>query len=308
MERDNKKIVMKKYIRKCYYYGAWIFSKLVLVLPYKFATGFLSNFLGGIAYYVVADARNKAKKHLTMCFPDKTSKEINQIIKTIFKYEAKNFFELLNFPKMNDKFFDSIAQMEQEQKDIFDRLLSRKKGILALSGHLGNWEILAAGVAKHYPLNVVAKKIYIEELNNMLVHYRNIKNVKVILRSELSSARKMLKALKNNEIIAMLIDQDTSVQSVFVDFFGMPASTPLGLASIALKVGTPVVLAVDKRLPNGTHKYVISDEIVPPESTGDFDTDVKNFTAKLTKYLEDFIRENPEQWVWFHERWKTKQN
>ena len=298
---------MKKYIRKCYFYAAWLFSKLVLILPYKFTVGFLSNFLGGLAYYVVGDARNKARKHLTMCFPEKSQEEITKIIKTIFKYEAKNFFELLNFPKMSSEFFDSIAIMEQEQKDLFNKLLERKKGILALSGHIGNWEMLAAGVAKHYPLNVIARKIYIEELNNMLVHYRNIKQVKVILRSELSSARKMLKALRNNEIIAMLIDQYTSVQSVFVDFFGRPASTPLGLASIALKVGSPVVLAVDKRLPNGKHKFVISDEIVPPESTGDFDTDVKNFTAKLTKKLEDFIRENPEQWVWFHERWKTKQ-
>ena len=299
---------MKKFVRKCYYYGAWIFSKLVLVLPYKFTTEILSNLLGWLAYYIVIDARKKAEKHLAMCFPNKTSKEINQIVKIIFKYEAKNFFELLNFPKMSDKFFDSIAQMEQEQKNIFDKLLSRKKGLLVLSGHLGNWEILAAGVAKHYPVNVVAKKIYIEELNNMLVRYRNMKNVKVILRSELCSARKMLKALKNNEVLAMLIDQDTSVQSVFVDFFRMPASTPLGLASIALKVGTPVVLGVDKRLSNGTHKFTISDEIIPAKSTGNFDIDVKNFTAKLTKYLEDFIRENPEQWVWFHERWKTKQN
>ncbi len=298
---------MKKYIRKCYFYVAWLFSKLVLILPYKFCVGFLANIIGWLAYYLVADARKKARKHLTMCFPQKTPQEINKIIKTIFKYEAKNFFEMLNFPKMSDKFFDSIAKMEQEQKDIFNKLLERKKGLLLLSGHIGNWEMIAAGIAKYYPLNVIAKKIYIDELNNMLVKYRSMKNVKVILRSEPSSARKMLKALRNNEILGMLIDQDTSVQSVFVDFFGKPASTPLGLASIALKVGSPVVLSVDKRLPNGKHQFVISDEIVPPESTGDFDTDVKNFTAKLTKCLEDFIRENPEQWVWFHERWKTKQ-
>lgn len=298
---------MKKYIRKCYYYAAYLFSKLVLFLPYKFSVVFLADVLGWLAYYVVSDARKKARKHLTMCFPEKSLKEINKIIKTVFKYEAKNFFELLNFPKMSDEFFDSIAFMEKSQQEIFKKLLERKKGILALSGHCGNWEMLAAGVAKHFPLNVIARKIYIEELNDMLVKYRNMKNVKVILRSEKSSARKMIKALKDNEIIAMLIDQDTSVQSVFVDFFGMPASTPLGLASIALKVGTPVVLAVDKRLPGGKHKFVISDEILPPQSCGNFDDDVKNFTAKLTKCLEDFIRENPEQWVWFHERWKTKQ-
>jgi len=298
---------MKKYIRKCYFYAAWLFSKIVLILPYKFTVGFLSDGIGWLAYYVVADARKKARKHLTMCFPQKTPQEINKIIKTIFKYEAKNFFEMLNFPKMSDAFLDSIAKMEESQKDIFNKLFERKKGLLILCGHIGNWELIAAGIAKNYSLNVIAKKIYIEELNNMLVKYRNMKKVKVILRSETSSARKMLKALKNNEILGMLIDQDTSVQSVFVDFFGKPASTPLGLASIALKTGTPVVMAVDKRLSGYKHKFVITDEIVPPESTGNFDTDVKNFTAKLTKYLEDFIKENPEQWVWFHERWKTKQ-
>lgn len=298
---------MKKFRRKCYFYAAWMFSKLVLLIPYNFSVKILAPCIGGFAYYVIFDARNKAKKHLTMCFPEKTEKEINKIIKTIFVYEAKNFFEMLNFPKMNEKFFDSIAFMDKSQQDIYNRMLARKKGLLILSAHCGNWEILAAGVAKHFPVNVIAKKIYIDELNDMLVKYRNMMNVRVILRNELSSARKMIKALRNNEVIAMLIDQDTSVQSVFVDFFGYPASTPLGLASLALKTGTPIVMGVDKRLSDDKHQFVMSDEIVPPETTGDFDTDVKNFTAKLTKYLENFIKENPEQWVWFHERWKTKQ-
>ncbi len=298
---------MKKFRRKCYFYAAWLFSKLVLILPYSFSVKFLAPCIGKVAYYVIFDARNKAKKHLTMCFPEKSEKEVSEIIKTVFVYEAKNFFEMLNFPKMSERFFNSVACMDDAQKDIYNRMLAKKKGLLVLSGHCGNWEMLAAGVAKHFPVNVIAKKIYIDELNDMLVNYRNMMKEKVILRSELSSARKMIKALRNNEVIAMLIDQDTSVQSVFVPFFGMPASTPLGLASLALKTGTPVIMSVDKRLPGDKHQFVISDEIVPPETTGDFDTDVVNFTAKLTKYLEDFIKENPEQWVWFHERWKTKQ-
>ena len=298
---------MKKYIRKCYYYGAYIFSKTIVLLPYNFAVNKFANFMGTLVYYIVKDARLKARKHLSMCFPDKTKQEIEKIVKTIFQYETKNFIELLYFPKMSNEFFDSIASITNEQKEIFDKLLKRKKGLFALSAHFGNWEMVAAGFAKVYPVNVVAKKIYIDELNDMLVKYRNSRKVKVILRSETSSARKMLKALKNNEIIAMLIDQDTKVQSVFVDFFGMPASTPLGLASLALKMGTPVILCLDKRLPDGKHTFIISDEIIPPASCGNFDEDVKNFTAKMTKYLEKYIKENPEQWVWFHERWKTKQ-
>ena len=298
---------MKIYIRQCYFYAAWIFSKIVLILPYKFCVGFVADILGFLAYYVVADARNKARKHLTMCFPEKSQEEITKIIKTIFVYEAKNFFEVLSISKMSDDFVNSVVSMSEEQKKIYDKALEKKKGLLILAAHFGNWEFSALAVAKHYPVNVIAKKIYIDGLNNMLVKYRESMNETVILRSDKSSARKMIKALKNNEILAMLIDQDTSVQSVFVDFFGYPASTPLGLASIALKMGTPVILTLDKRLSDYKHTLVFTDEIVPDESTGDFDTDVKNFTAKLTKELEKYIRQNPEQWVWFHERWKTKQ-
>ena len=82
---------MKKYIRKCYFYVAWLFSKLVLILPYKFSVGILSNGIGWLAYYVVADARKKARKHLTMCFPRKTPQEINKIIKTIDAYDKMLF-------------------------------------------------------------------------------------------------------------------------------------------------------------------------------------------------------------------------
>ncbi|MFA7073836.1 MAG: lysophospholipid acyltransferase family protein [Endomicrobiaceae bacterium] len=299
---------MKKYIRKCYFYGAYIFSKLALVLPYKFSTGKLAEFLGRIAYYLVKDARNKARKNLTLCFPEKSSSEIEGIIKKIFIYQAKNFFELLNFPKMNKVFFHSLASMSDKDIEIYKKALSKNKGLLIASAHCGNWEMLASGVAaEKFPVNVIAKRIYIEGLNRMLVSYRNSKNVKVILRSEKDTARKMLKALKNNEIIAMLIDQDTSVQSVFVDFFGIPASTPSGLATIALKTGTPVIMTVSKRLPDDTHTFIVSEEIEPDETTNNFEQDVINFTAKVTKYIEKYIKENPEQWVWFHERWKTKQ-
>jgi len=208
---------------------------------------------------------------------------------------------------MNKDFFRSIAAMEPKDIEIYKKALSKNKGLLIVSAHCGNWEILASAVAaENFPVNVIAKRIYIEELNNMLVSYRNLKNVKVILRSEKDTARKMLKALKNNEIIAMLIDQDTSVQSVFVDFFSMPASTPSGLASIALRTGAPVLMSVSKRLAGGKHCFVVSEEIEPDPTTGNFEQDVINFTQKTTKYLENYIRENPEQWVWFHERWKTK--
>jgi len=294
---------IKKIRRKFYYYGAYVASKFVLILPYKFSVRFLGSFFGLLGYYV-APAAKIARKNLAECFPDKSEKEIVKIAKKVFINQGKNFFELANFPKMNADFLRKISSVEN--KDVIRKALEKGKGILFVSAHAGNWEITAAAVADFgVPVNVVAKKIYIEELNNMLVGYRTSKNVKVILRDSPDTARKLLKALKHGEIIAMLIDQDTRVPGVFVDFFGKPAWTPSGLAVMALRTGATVLTGIDKRSGRYTHKTVVKGPI-EIEPSGDFDKDVVALTQKASQVLEEHIKKYPDQWVWFHERWKTK--
>ena len=298
------KKAFKKIRRKCYYYGAFIASKLVLLIPYRFAVGFLSEVMGVLAYYFVLGARKTARTNLKECFPEKPEKEINRIVKKIFINQAKNFFELANFPKMDAPFLNSISGFENLHL-IKDAVL-KGKGMLFVSAHTGNWEVSAAAIAETgVPLNVVAKKIYIDGLNDMLVGYRNGKNVKVILRDAPDTARKLLKALKKGEIIAMLIDQDTNVPGVFVDFFGKSAWTPSGLAILALKTGAEVLVGLDFRTGKYGHKTIVKGPLTV-ELSGNFEKDTINLTQKATAMLEEHIRQYPEQWVWFHERWKTK--
>jgi KDO2-lipid IV(A) lauroyltransferase len=294
----------KKIRRKFYYWGAYIFSRLVLVLPYKFSVGFLSSFFGNVAYYVAIAGAKSAKENLKKCFPEKSDKDINRIVKKIFCLEAKNFFELANFPRMNSKFIKSIAFVEKI--DVIQESIKRGKGILFASAHTGNWEIAAAIMTEMgIPVNVVAKKIYIDGLNDMLVGYRKSKNVKVILRETSDSGIKLLRALKRGETIAMLIDQDVDVHGVFVDFFGQKAWTSSGLAVLALKTGTDVYVAFDQRIGEYNHKTVVNGPI-NIEKTGDFEKDVEKLTQTATSILEEHIRQYPDQWVWFHDRWKTK--
>ncbi len=298
--------IIKKTRRKIYYYVAFVFSKLVLLIPYRFSVGALAEFFGRMAYLFAWGAVNKARRNLHMCFPEKSEKEIISITKQIFINQAKNFFELASFPKMDSAFLKSVSSIEN--RHLIKEGLKKGKGILFVSAHTGNWEITAAAVADFgVPVNVVAKKIYIDGLNDMLVNYRTSKNVNVILRNAPDSARKLLKALKKGEIIAMLIDQDTQVPGVFVDFFGKEAWTPSGLAVMALKTGAEVLVGLDQRIGKYGHKTVISGP-VKVEPSGDFDKDVVNLTQKATTLLEDHIRKYPDQWVWFHERWKTKKN
>jgi KDO2-lipid IV(A) lauroyltransferase len=290
--------------RRFYYYGALIFSKIVLFTSYKLSVLYFSKFFGILAYIVAIDGRNIAKKNIKLCFPKKTNSEIRKIIIEIFSNEAKNFFELANFPRMDSKFLSSISTIENV--DIIRNSLAKGKGILFFGAHTGNWEITAASLADlGISLNVVAKKIYIDELNDMLVRYRTIKNVKVILRDRPDTGIKLLRSLKKGESLAMLIDQDTNIPGVFVDFFGQKAWTPSGFAVMALKSKADVLMALDHRVDEYRHKTIIKGPITI-ESSGDFNTDVKNLTQKASLMLENHIKQYPSQWVWFHDRWKTK--
>ncbi|MDR1523507.1 MAG: lysophospholipid acyltransferase family protein [Endomicrobium sp.] len=290
--------------RRCYYYGALIFSKAVLFIPYKLSVGYFSKFFGVLAYLVAIDGKNIAKKNIKRCFPQKTDSEIRKLIIEIFINEAKNFFELAYFPKMDSKFLNSISTVENV--DLLKKSLKKGNGVLLVSAHAGNWEIAAASIsALGSPLNVVAKKIYIDELNDMLVHYRAKKKVKVILKERSDTGIKLLRALKRGEIIALLIDQDTNVPGVFVDFFGQKTWTPSGLAVMALKSKADILLVLDQREDKYNHKTIIKGPLTI-ESSGDFNTDVKNLTQKASLILEKHIKQYPSQWVWFHDRWKTR--
>ncbi|MDR2426701.1 MAG: lysophospholipid acyltransferase family protein [Endomicrobium sp.] len=296
--------IFKNVRRKCYYYGAYFATVIVLFLPYRFSVTILAKIFGILAYYFAISARVRAKQNLKRVFQKKTKKEIAAITKEIFINQAKNFFEFANFPKIDPAFLRSISVIENSH--LIKEGIKRGKGILFVSAHTGNWEITAAAVADMgFPVNVVAKKIYIEELNDMLVNYRMGKNVRVILRDAPDTGKKLLKALKRGEIIAMLIDQDTSVPGVFVNFFDRPAWTPSGLAVLALKTGAEVLVGIDQRIDKYGHKTVVSGPLTI-ETCGDFDKDVINLTQKASLVLEEHIKRYPEQWVWFHERWKTK--
>ncbi|MDR3196180.1 MAG: hypothetical protein LBT58_05340 [Endomicrobium sp.] len=130
---------LKKIRRRIYYYGAYAFSKLILTSPYKFSVGFLSSLLGKIAYYVAIAGDRSARENLKKCFPEKSDEDIKRIVKRIFCLEAKNFFELANFPRMGSKLIRNAAFVENLNR--IRESMKRGKGILFASAHTGNWEI-----------------------------------------------------------------------------------------------------------------------------------------------------------------------
>lgn len=295
---------MKKFRRYLYYLTAKVFFGLVQILPYRVSVR-IGGALGWLGYYLVGKARNDTLSNLRASFRDKSEQEIKAVARKVFINQGKNAFELFSFPKLKGKDMDKLIDIENKQA--FSEALLAGKGVLIASAHCGNWEMMGAGLSHHgFPINVIARRIYIEGLNDILVGLRESKGVKVILRSSKDSARDILRALRQNEAIGILIDQDTDVSGVFVDFFSRPAWTPVGVAAIAMKTGSKVILALDTRLPDDRHRIVIRGPI-EFKKTGDKQRDVFEYTKIISDMIESHIKAYPEQWVWMHNRWKTKQ-
>lgn len=179
--------------------------------------------------------------------------------------------------------------------------LSRGRGLLVLSGHIGQWDLLACAAARAgLKVNVVTRQIKAGWLNRFWMAQR--RSCGVTLLPAKGSGRSVLAALRRNEIVAMVLDQHEP-GGLVVPFFGRPAATASGLARVARVSRAPVVPVFLLR--DGVGYQLVVEPEVPVPRTGDRGEDVIRSTALFTAVLEARIRRNPEQWLWLHRRWKV---
>ncbi|MBN1155754.1 lysophospholipid acyltransferase family protein [candidate division KSB1 bacterium] len=259
--------------------------------------------LGILAYYVLPDERNKTKRHLKKVFVDENDRAINRMAKDVFIYIGCNVVDAFRIAKFTPENIDDYVTAHGLQK--LDAAQAKGKGVLLVTGHIGNWELLGAYLAiKGYPLYVIGAPLYDPRMDQILVKNRENSGLKYIPRGD--STRLILKALKNREMIGILIDQDSRhVSGEFVDFLGHEAYTPVGPAVLAMKTGAPLVpLAIHLR--SDYHHVIEIGDVIELESSDDEKADRIQNTLKCSKAVETFIRKHPKQWVWMHRRWKTK--
>jgi KDO2-lipid IV(A) lauroyltransferase len=189
---------------------------------------------------------------------------------------------------------------------VLEAALSRGRGVVVVSGHVGNWELLALRVARSgiARASAVAKETSDSRMTALLEEFRAANGLHSIWRGQDGAAKQILRSLRDGEILGLLIDQDTRVQSVFVPFFGRSAATPRAAADLALRTGAGVVCAFCQRTRDG--RYRISMQELGFQPGGDREADVRELTAAMTRQIEEAIRRSPEQWVWMHRRWKTQ--
>lgn len=265
----------------------------------------VGGWLGAAAWAVLPAARRRAEAHLALALPELGVRERADIVARSFVNLGRSAFEILMLSRRSRTSVERWCTIEGE--DRLKAAFAAGRGVIFLTGHCGNWELMAALVTRRgHPASVVATPVYDPRLEARLVNARARQGLQTISRGSPSAARQLLSCLRRNAILGMLIDQDTDVEGVFVPFFGRPAHTPSGAAALALKTGAPVLFGFIAREGATRHRLVITGPIELTR-TGDHTADVSRNTACFTLEIERHIRAHPDEWVWIHDRWKRRQ-
>jgi KDO2-lipid IV(A) lauroyltransferase len=265
----------------------------------------LGDALGGLAFRLLLRERRKALESLAIAFPEKSESERRALGLECFRHLGRCAFELACLNEMPSS-LDSWVEWPAADRQRLERAVAQGRGVVLATGHVGNWEVLGQCLArsKIATLSAVARPTTDPRLTLWVDGLRMEGGLRSLWRGTDGAAKSILRALRSGEMLALLIDQDTDVQSVFVPFFGRPAATPRAVADLVLRTNAPVMVAFCLRKPDGVYRVSIDE--VSFEPTGEREVDVVSLTARLTARIEEAIRRAPEQWVWMHRRWKTQ--
>ena len=280
-----------------------LFVQLVSRIPLP-VVQFAGKMLGTLPLLIPMSRKSAAMETLMQSFgPEMTEDGAKRLLRKIYIHFGQMFLEVPHALKLTPENAHRYVTVESEEH-LLDAL-KKGRGVLALTGHLGNWEIESTAVAMRYGnLAVVARPMDFAPLERLVLDLRSRYGTEIIPKQR--SMRKLLTSLKANKIIGVLLDQNVDwYEGAFVNFFGRPACTNKGLALVALKTGAAVVPIFSAKAGDGRYRVMIGKE-VELIRTGDKIRDVEENTALFTRIIECRVREHPDQWFWFHKRWKTK--
>jgi KDO2-lipid IV(A) lauroyltransferase len=262
---------------------------------------FISLFM--IFYHLDSRRRLISLHNLQRSFPEKNYREIIKIAKDSYRHFAIVGAEFPEMPLITKE--NAHKWLDIDGYENYLTANAKAKGILSIVAHFGNWELLPAAIPIYArPIHIVYRPLDNKIIDNMVEYVRTMRGNSLIPKG--GSGRKIMELLKQNQIIGILSDQNVDTyEGVFVDFFGRPACTGAGLAVMAMRSGAPVIAIFPARQKSGRYKVIVKPPIEAVR-TGNYEADLVFNTQRFTKIIEDIVREYPEQWFWFHQRWKTK--
>ena len=282
---------------------AWCIVKTIGALPRPAARA-VGIGVGQFVYFLHGKLRRVGMRNLGMAFPEKSVSEKRRILRGVFTSLGRQLAEICLFPSYTAENVSDVVIYDGFEN--FQRASDDGKGVLFLTGHLGGWELSAFAHSLYgHPLRFVMRPLDNPYLDRMVREYRTMHGNIPILKDD--PVRELLRAMKEGATVGILMDTNMMPpQGIFVDFFGIPACTPSGLARIALRTNAAVLPGFTLWDPVLRKYRLRFDPPVKLVRTGDNDADIVANTQLFTKVIENFVRKYPDQWLWVHRRWKTR--
>ena len=259
----------------------------------------------GWTVWVLHVRRGVVMGNLRLAFPEKTEGERAEIARRTYLNLGQMIPDFLRVPYLTK------GQLEQlfvyEGWDGYERAKAAGKGVIACTGHFGNFDLLAAAqTLRGIPVTMITRRMGKSGANDLWREARRRSGVEDLQVSKGETLRAATRALKSGRVLGYVIDQNQPKRrAIFPTFFGVPAATASTPALLALRTGAAVIFAVSFPLGDGRHKVVVEGPVSVPD-TGDRERDVLAFMQDLNDRLERFVRLHPDRWYWLHRRWKTR--
>jgi KDO2-lipid IV(A) lauroyltransferase len=277
-----------------------IIENLPRDLSLKFA-----GVIGEMAALLDGKERRLAESNLRHVYGDSWSEtKIKLVARECFVKIAKNAADVIHSRRWDENDLGDLIDVEGYEH--FEEAFARGKGVVGVTGHIGNFELSAAffGAVKKIPISVIGRRLYDTRLDELVVENREKFGMEVIPSD--ATAKKVYSVLKNGRMLGVLMDLDSKrVSGYFVPFFGRLAKTAAGPMAIGRRTGSPVVPLALFRTNDDRYlmKILPSFDIPVTENKED---DIKMALLKCNQALEELVNYDPTQWAWIHNRWKSK--
>ncbi|HLX64379.1 MAG TPA: lysophospholipid acyltransferase family protein [Planctomycetota bacterium] len=298
-KRKERSIVIDRVVAAL----ARLIVRVLNILPAPVARS-LGRAVGRMAWRCSGYYRRRVLANMDIAFRnEKTRAEKEALCTKYFEHVGLTVVEFARMTRLTPQNVTELCDLSELRQ--FDEILAKKRGLLCVPAHHGNWELCGYSVAlMGYPLKSVARPLDNPLLNDFIMEHRQ-KSGNVIIE-KWKVLWKLKKMLDKGDIVTMSVDQNGGVAGMFVPFFGSLASTVASPADLHVITGTPIIVATLNRKPDGIHHVLRVWDVIEHAQTGDQKADSRRVLTRINAAVERSIREYPEQWLWIHKRWKTR--
>lgn len=267
------------------------------------SAGRVGAHVGALGFKPLGVRRRVVERQIAAAFPELSADESKEMARRSYEHLGRSAIETALLPGLGKAGVLRLVT-EVENWAAVERAKSAGKGIIIVSGHLGNWELAAAYLAaRGVPFDVIVRKMGNPLFDRYLNRTREQLGVNVVYDAQ--AVRQTPRSLRQGRAVGFVADQGVrGLASTFVPFFGRPAKTPRGAAVFALRFGSPVIFIAALRKHDGS--YLVGFEEIDVVASGDREKDVDAVVLRFTQVLEKWVRRAPEQYFWQHRRWRRQ--